>query len=71
MKTIRAKILSSIILITTVSLLITGGAASVMNYQSTVSTLQQTLQEARVIAAHPGEAAAGESRSDCRQPGFC
>ena len=40
MKTIRAKILSSIILITTVSLLITGGAASVMNYQSTVSTLQ-------------------------------
>lgn len=52
MKTIRAKILSSIILITTVSLLITGGAASVMNYQSTVSTLQQTLQEAVVIAAN-------------------
>ena len=52
MKTTRAKILSSIILITTVSLLITGGAASVMNYQSTVSTLQQTLQEAVVIAAN-------------------
>ena len=52
MKTIRAKILSSIILITTVSLLITGGAASVMNYQSTVSTLRQTLQEAVVIAAN-------------------
>ena len=52
MKTIRAKILSSIILITTVSLLITGGAACVMNYQSTVSTLQQTLQEAVVIAAN-------------------
>lgn len=52
MKTIRIKILSSIILITTVSLLITGGAASVMNYQSTVSTLQQTLQEAVVIAAN-------------------
>ena len=52
MKTIRAKILSSIILITTVSLLITGGAASVMNYQSTVSTLQKTLQEAVVIAAN-------------------
>ena len=56
MKTIRAKILSSIILITTVSLLITGGAASVMNYQSTVSTLRQTLQEAVVIAANQGSA---------------
>lgn len=51
MKTIRARILSSIVIINTVALLITGGAASLMNYRSTVSTLEQTLQEAVVIAA--------------------
>lgn len=52
MKSIRAKILSSIVIITGVALLITGGVASWMNYQSTVSALQQTLQEAVVIAAN-------------------
>lgn len=52
MKTIRAKILSSIVVITTVALLITGGATSIMNYRSTVETLQQTLKETVVIAAN-------------------
>ncbi|WP_270816291.1 methyl-accepting chemotaxis protein [Hungatella effluvii] len=51
MKTIRMKILSSIVIITTAALLITGGAASLMNYNSTISTLQQTLEETVVIAA--------------------
>lgn len=52
MKTIRAKILSGIVIVNTVALLITGGAASLMNYNSTVNTLRQTLQEAVVIAAN-------------------
>lgn len=52
MKTIRAKILSSIVIINTLALLITGGAASFMNYKSTVGALQQTLQAAVVIAAN-------------------
>lgn len=52
MKTIRARILSSIVIINTLALLVTGGAASLMNYKSTVSTLQQTLQEAVIIAAN-------------------
>lgn len=52
MKTIKAKILSSIVIITTAALVITGGAASWMNYGSTVDTLQQTLQEAVIIAGN-------------------
>lgn len=52
MRTIRARILSSIVIINTLALLITGGAASLMNYQSTVGTLQETLQEAVIIAAN-------------------
>lgn len=51
MKTIRAKILLSIVIINAVALLITGGVASLMNYSSTVDALQQTLQEAVIIAA--------------------
>lgn len=52
MKTIRARILSSIVIIITLALLITGGVSSFMNYQSTVSTLEETLQEAVIIAAN-------------------
>lgn len=36
----------------TLALLITGGISSLMNYQSTVSTLEETLQEAVIIAAN-------------------
>lgn len=52
MKTIRAKILASIVAITTAALLITGGATCIMNYNSTVETLRKTLQETVVIASN-------------------
>lgn len=52
MKTIKSRILLSVILIVSVSLLLTGGTASWMNYSSTVDALQQTLSEAVVIAAN-------------------
>lgn len=52
MKTIRGKILSSIVIITTVALLITGVTASMMNYKSTMEALQLPLQEAAKLAAH-------------------
>lgn len=52
MKTIKAKILASITLTVLAAVLITGAAASYMNYISTLDSLEQTLSTAVKIAAN-------------------
>lgn len=51
MKSIRSKILLSVILLTAVSLSIVGGVSAYLNYSSTYSTLSQTMSETAHIAA--------------------
>lgn len=52
MKSIKTKILATTLTIQLLSLALTGGVAAVMNYRSTVKSLEQTMSEAVVIAAN-------------------
>ncbi len=51
MKTIRAKIMLHMTLTLVIALLIVGGIAMVLNYTSTISTLEQTMTETAQIAS--------------------
>lgn len=51
MKTIRSKILVPTIILIAVSLILVGGLSSWLNYQSTFSTLDQTMTETAAIAS--------------------
>lgn len=51
-RTIRSKLLKSSITVTGIALLVLGVVASLMNYVSTVTSLEQTMTEAVKLAAH-------------------
>ncbi len=51
MNTIKSKILTAIILLVSVSLVIVGGTSIFLNYNSTVSLLEQVMQESATLAS--------------------